>query len=104
MITSVLRQLLTLLLNGKNIIVNLLIYQNIILYLLLHEIICLDDDENFLIGMHFGCHVFAGAFTFNMYRSDISVKFHFTDLASYRPSWAAGPSKVSEMKFLILFY
>ena len=33
--------------------VNLLIDQNIILYLLLHEIICL-DDENFLIGMCFG--------------------------------------------------
>ena len=33
--------------------VNLLIDQNNILYLLLHEIICL-DDENFLIGMCFG--------------------------------------------------
>ena len=30
--------------------VNLLIDQHIILYLLLHEIICL-DDENFLLGM-----------------------------------------------------
>ena len=34
--------------------VNLLIDQNNILYLLLHEIICL-DDENLLIGMCFGC-------------------------------------------------
>ena len=33
--------------------VNLLIDQKIILYLLLHEIICL-DDENLLIGMRFG--------------------------------------------------
>ena len=68
--------------------VNLLIDQIIILYLLLHEIICLDDDEIFLIGMCFG-----GVFTFNMYRNDISVKFHFTDLAPCRPPMAAGPSK-----------
>ena len=33
---------------------NLLIDQINILYLLLHEIICLGDDENFLVGMHFG--------------------------------------------------
>ena len=33
--------------------VNLLIDHNIILYSLLHEIIC-PDDENFLIGMCFG--------------------------------------------------
>ena len=42
-----LRQLLTLIRNGKSFFsVNLLIDQNIILYLLLYEIICL-DDENF---------------------------------------------------------
>ena len=38
-----------------------------------------------------------------MYRGDISVKFHFTDLAPCSPSRAASPSKVSEIKFLILF-
>ena len=40
------------------------------------------------------CHLFPGTLTFNMYRSDISVKFHFTDLAPCRPSRAAGPSKL----------
>ena len=38
------------------------------------------------------CHLFSGAFIFNMYPSDISVKFHFTDMAPCRPSRATGPS------------
>ena len=67
--------------------VNLIIDQIIILYLLLHEIICL-DDENFLVSMYFG------TFNFNMYHRDISVKFHFTDLVPCRPSRAAGPSTI----------
>ena len=46
---------------GVCITVNLLIDQNIILYLLLHEIICL-DDENFLECVLMSL---AGAFTFN---------------------------------------
>ena len=51
MLISVLQQLLTLLRDGKS--MYLPIDQIIILYLLLHEIICL-DDKNFLIGMCFG--------------------------------------------------
>ena len=54
MLTSGLRQLSYFVIGGVGITVNLLIDQKIILYLLLHEIICMDDDGNFLVGMHFG--------------------------------------------------
>ena len=72
--------------------VNLLIDQIIILYLLLHEIICLSDDENFLVGMHFVTYLLAHSLS--ICNSDISLKFHFTDLAPCRPSRAAGPSNL----------
>ena len=52
--TSVYGNYLPYFVNGRVCItVNLLIDQNNMLYLLLHEVICL-DDENFLIGMCFG--------------------------------------------------
>ena len=51
-LTSVLRQLPYFIMGRVCITVNLLIDQKIILYLLLHENICL-DDENFLDGMLF---------------------------------------------------
>ena len=54
MLISVLWQLPYFIMGRVCITVNLLIDQKIILYLLLNEIICLDDDENFLVGMHFG--------------------------------------------------
>ena len=74
MLTSVIWQLPYFMMGRVCITINLLIDQKIILYLLLHEIICLDDDENFLVGMHLWCHLFAGAFTFNMYWSDINMQ------------------------------
>ena len=73
--TSVYGNYLPYFIMGRVCTVNLLIDQNNILYLLLHEIIC-QDDENVLIGMCFGCW------------SDISVRFRFTDM----PSRAVGPS------------
>ena len=42
------------------------------------------------LGYVLVCHLFPG--TFNIHRSHISVKFHFTDLAPCRPSRAACPS------------
>ena len=76
--------------------VNLLIDQIITLYLLLPEIICLGDEKFF--GMHFGGVTYLLAPEWRFQQNFISLTF-----ATCRPSRAAGPSKVSEIKFLILF-